>query len=205
MGNIMNEVQPIQKVAIVGGGMGGLTLARLIQQKAPEVQVYVYERDDDQTSRTQGYLLGVDDSGVSVLQNIIPNVHDLGCPESSTAFNLVGRELNMWAPLPFPGTAVCRTKLRSALCEGVNIQWGKRFKSYEETPQGVEIVFEDGSRSECVDLLVGCDGCRSRVRKQRCDKLKYDPIGITSVMGSVQIHSDEIPSISNLIQKGMTR
>jgi 2-polyprenyl-6-methoxyphenol hydroxylase-like FAD-dependent oxidoreductase len=41
-----------KKVAIVGGGMGGLTLARLLQMK--NVEVKVYERDLNADVRVQG-------------------------------------------------------------------------------------------------------------------------------------------------------
>jgi len=44
-----------KKVAIVGGGPGGLTLARLLQLKG--VDVKVYERDRDRSARQQGATL----------------------------------------------------------------------------------------------------------------------------------------------------
>ena len=41
-----------KKIAIVGGGPGGLTLARLLQLKGADVKVY--ERDFDKHARVQG-------------------------------------------------------------------------------------------------------------------------------------------------------
>ncbi|MGK4569041.1 FAD-dependent oxidoreductase [Flavobacterium sp. 3HN19-14] len=53
-------------IAIVGGGPGGLTLARLLQLKGANVKVY--ERDFDQFARVQGSPLDMhDDSGMAAI------------------------------------------------------------------------------------------------------------------------------------------
>lgn len=55
-----------KKIAIVGGGPGGLTLARLLQLEG--VDVHVYERDMDKNARVQGAPLDLHDgSGLSAL------------------------------------------------------------------------------------------------------------------------------------------
>ena len=52
-----------KKIAIVGGGPGGLTLARLLQQGG--AQVSVYERDLSRNARVQGSALDLhEDSGL---------------------------------------------------------------------------------------------------------------------------------------------
>jgi 2-polyprenyl-6-methoxyphenol hydroxylase-like FAD-dependent oxidoreductase len=56
-----------KKVAIVGGGPGGLTLAKLLQQS--DVQVSVYERDQSRSARVQGSALDLhEDSGLAALE-----------------------------------------------------------------------------------------------------------------------------------------
>src|ERR1700744_1990767 len=56
-----------KKVAIVGGGPGGLTLARLLQLKGATVNVY--ERDADQYARVQGSPLDMHEgTGMAALQ-----------------------------------------------------------------------------------------------------------------------------------------
>ena len=56
-----------KKVAIVGGGPGGLTLARLLQLKG--VDVKVYERDRDKSFRQQGATLDLHyESGLKALR-----------------------------------------------------------------------------------------------------------------------------------------
>ena len=46
-----------KKIAIVGGGPGGLTLARLLELK--NVEVKVYERDINKEVRVQGATLAI--------------------------------------------------------------------------------------------------------------------------------------------------
>jgi hypothetical protein len=56
-----------KKIAIVGGGPGGLTLARLPQQS--DAQISVYERDPSRSARVQGSALDLhEDSGLAALE-----------------------------------------------------------------------------------------------------------------------------------------
>ncbi|HXP39318.1 MAG TPA: FAD-dependent monooxygenase, partial [Candidatus Acidoferrales bacterium] len=56
-----------KRIAIVGGGPGGLTLARLLQQSG--AQVSVYERDQSRSARVQGSALDLhESSGLAALE-----------------------------------------------------------------------------------------------------------------------------------------
>src|SRR6202167_6383368 len=56
-----------KRIAIVGGGPGGLTLARLLKQSG--VQVSVYERDQSRSARVQGSALDLhENSGLAALE-----------------------------------------------------------------------------------------------------------------------------------------
>ena len=56
-----------KRIAIVGGGPGGLTLARLLQQSG--AQVTVYERDQSRSARVQCSALDLhEDSGLAALE-----------------------------------------------------------------------------------------------------------------------------------------
>ncbi|GAA0882766.1 hypothetical protein GCM10009120_13630 [Sphingobacterium siyangense subsp. cladoniae] len=56
-----------KKVAVVGGGPGGLTLAKLLQLKG--VNVTVYERDSNKEVRQQGATLDLhEESGLEALR-----------------------------------------------------------------------------------------------------------------------------------------
>ncbi len=57
-----------RQIAIVGGGPGGLTLARLLQLKGANVKVY--ERDFNKNARVQGSPLDMHkESGLAALRN----------------------------------------------------------------------------------------------------------------------------------------
>jgi 2-polyprenyl-6-methoxyphenol hydroxylase-like FAD-dependent oxidoreductase len=56
-----------KQIAIVGGGPGGLTLARLLQKQGANVAVY--ERDQSRNARVQGSALDLhEDSGLAALE-----------------------------------------------------------------------------------------------------------------------------------------
>ena len=56
-----------KKIAIVGGGPGGLTLARLLQQHGARVSAY--ERDRSLSARVQGSALDLhEDAGLAALE-----------------------------------------------------------------------------------------------------------------------------------------
>jgi 2-polyprenyl-6-methoxyphenol hydroxylase-like FAD-dependent oxidoreductase len=56
-----------KKIAIIGGGPGGLTLARLLQMRGAEV--VVYERDQSRSARVQGSALDLhEQSGLAALE-----------------------------------------------------------------------------------------------------------------------------------------
>lgn len=59
---------------------------------------------------------------------------------------------------------VSRRKMRGLCGEGVEVQYGKKFVSAKVGGNGkVTVEFEDGEQVEG-DVLIGCDGARSRVR-----------------------------------------
>jgi hypothetical protein len=61
----------------------------------------------------------------------------------------------------FAAILTYRDKLRDdVLLENVPVQWGKKCIGYEETEEGVWVLFEDGSQEFC-DILVGADGVNS--------------------------------------------
>ena len=62
---------------------------------------------------------------------------------------------------------VSRRKLRKLFSEGLTIQYGKEFVEAVEEGEQVVAVFADGTRV-VGDVLVGCDGARSRVREVLC-------------------------------------
>ncbi|KAI8804819.1 hypothetical protein BJ742DRAFT_822560 [Cladochytrium replicatum] len=84
------------RIAIIGGGMGGLALAHgLMHESRGYLRVTVYERESPNRARPQGFLLGVNPDGMrSLLQsfadqpNIVAQIRELFKPESVQGFTV---------------------------------------------------------------------------------------------------------------------
>ena len=93
---------------------------------------------------------------------------------------------------------VNRWKLRNALAEGLDVQWGKKFLRYEEFETHVVAHFDDGTLATG-DLLIGADGVKSRVRAQRCPALQLQQLPILSTAGSIAITPAVIAKIPRVV------
>jgi hypothetical protein len=60
--------EPIKRVIIVGGGLGGLALAHLLRASST-ITAVVYERDMVPDARGQGYYIGLQDAGLVLVRN----------------------------------------------------------------------------------------------------------------------------------------
>lgn len=81
---------------------------------------------------------------------------------------------------------ISRGDMRSLFLEGCEdyVKWGHQVTGYELTPNGVQAVFKDGSRSVEGEMLVGGEGIYSRVAKQVSDgKLKTYDTGARGIHG----------------------
>jgi len=188
----MLNTQILNKVIIIGGGLGGLAFAQGL--KKANIPFHVYERDSTSAFHAQSYRIRISPEGGEALKNnLTPELFDLfertcgGFFPGITRINaLDGKPLveeNFFNGLRAPGLgpgpiaknggkpfgpyAVDRTIFRGLLSLGLeeNVTFGKEFERYEESETGVTVHFKDGSKEEG-GLLVGADGLRSRVRKQ---------------------------------------
>ncbi|KAI5838565.1 hypothetical protein DFP73DRAFT_530904 [Morchella snyderi] len=62
-------------------------------------------------------------------------------------------------------STLSRLLLEQVVAHGGEVVWGAKVAAYEQTPEGVEVLLEDGSR-RAGHMLVGADGGWSAVRKQ---------------------------------------
>ncbi|HEX4952759.1 MAG TPA: NAD(P)/FAD-dependent oxidoreductase [Thermoanaerobaculia bacterium] len=155
------------RVAIVGGGLGGLACGIGLRQAGHEVRVF--ERDADAGARAQGVVLNLE-GGLSALDRL-----GLGEAVRAVGFPTPGLavlDARMRPLIRFPAKdsfSVARPALRGLLLEALGpdaISWGRRSTGFEEGDEGVTVSFEDGERWGA-DVLVGADGVRSVVREQR--------------------------------------
>lgn len=158
------------KILIIGAGLGGLALAQGLVKAGFDVTVF--ERDESPTSRPQGYRISIRSLGMNALAAILTpeqmsllsasKVVDVG-----DGFTCANEKMEPFFSVPQGQDAAVqflRSELRSLLQEGINIQWNKRLRSFEDKGDQVIAHFGDGS-NVAGDLLVGCDGGGSIVRE----------------------------------------
>ncbi|WP_326953642.1 FAD-dependent oxidoreductase [Amycolatopsis sp. NBC_01286] len=153
-------------IAIVGAGLGGLALARVLHVHG--IDAVVYEREPSRDARGQGGMLDIH-SGQRALHEagLIDGFHAIARGEGQDmrllqpdGTLLLQEDTPDDAPLlrPEVDRADLRDLFLDALPDGV-VRWGHAFES---AGNGV-LRFTDG-RSTPYDLLVGADGAQSRVR-----------------------------------------
>jgi 2-polyprenyl-6-methoxyphenol hydroxylase-like FAD-dependent oxidoreductase len=189
----MQESSP--HVLVVGGGLGGLSLAQGLRQAG--ISVAVYERDATAADRAQGYRISIDDRGSEALRACLPPalyaLFEATCGQPSIGaarytfdgdayVQLFAMEFSL-RPLPgIPavGRAVDRLTLRETLLAGLEeaVVFGKEFTRYELTSTGgVRAYFADGTTASG-DLLVAADGVGSRVRQQLLPEAELVDTGV---------------------------
>lgn len=93
-----------------------------------------------------------------------------------------------------------RDLFRKILMEHIDVQYGKRFMSYEEDQNVVKVLFEDGTTATG-NLLVGADGANSPVRGQLIKGFKATSTSFTTLHGNTLLEKD---AYEPLIEKGNT-
>lgn len=184
--NVLDDRYP--KVAIIGAGIGGMTLAVACYQRG--IPFTLFERDSDFNARSQGYGLTLQQAskalkalGINQLSEGIVStkhiVHD-------TTGNIVGEwGMRTWVKEDEVKNSkkknihIARQGLRLAIYKQLfsdqHIKWGYQLISYEEKPDHqLSLTFKvnDAVYQENFDLVVGADGIRSKVRKSIIDDTK---------------------------------
>jgi 2-polyprenyl-6-methoxyphenol hydroxylase-like FAD-dependent oxidoreductase len=171
------------RIAIAGGGLGGLTLARVLHRHG--IDAVVYEREATRSTRSQGGSLDLHpESGQRALAEagLTGRFRSQARPE--------GEELRIVDPTgrtllhhrPQPGAVserpeIDRSALRDLLLDSLPhdaVAWERRLVAATPRPAGgFELTFHGGHRADC-DLLIGADGARSVVRPLLTDvELSY--------------------------------
>ncbi|MGC5343950.1 FAD-dependent oxidoreductase [Streptomyces sp. DT24] len=158
-------------IAIVGAGLGGLTLARVLHVHG--IPATVYEADASAESRTQGGQLDIhEDDGQRALADagLTDEFHAI-IHEGAEALRVLDQHGTLLHDEPADGTAarpeVLRGDLRRILLDSLpdrTVRWGRKVTAVRALGDGRhELVFTDGS-TVTSGLLVGADGAWSKIR-----------------------------------------
>jgi 2-polyprenyl-6-methoxyphenol hydroxylase-like FAD-dependent oxidoreductase len=171
------------RIAIAGGGLGGLTLARILHRHG--IDAVAYEREASRSARSQGGTLDLHpESGQQALAEagLAGRFRSEARPEGEEhrIVDPAGRTLVHHKPQPgsFSGRPeIDRSALRDLLLDSLPsdaVAW--RYRLVAATPRpagGWELTFDGGRKIDC-DILIGADGARSVVRSLLTDvELSY--------------------------------
>ncbi|KAG8154797.1 FAD-dependent oxidoreductase [Burkholderia catarinensis] len=203
-------MKPGFRIAIVGGGPGGLTLARLLTLGG--IDAIVYERDADPLERPQGGTLDLhEESGLLALAQAgltdaflaVARYEDQG----SRLLDRAGRVLFDDDGAGGNRPEVDRTALRALLLDALPpdcVQWGRTVREVRMQPDGrAMLVFEHGTEGP-FDLVVGADGAWSRVRPLLS---LYQPqySGLMFIEFGIDDIDRQHPALSRLVGRGKIR
>ncbi|MES2936705.1 MAG: flavin-dependent oxidoreductase [Pseudomonadota bacterium] len=163
-------------ILIVGGGIGGLTLALSLHQAGLPCRVF--------ESAPEIAPLGV---GINLLPHAMREMSELGMQDALLRAGVETRELcffnrfgqhirteprGRFAGYDWPQVSIHRGDLQMALLEAVRarvgadrVVTGRQCVRVEQDAAGVRVLFEDGSEARG-SAAVGCDGIHSAIRAQ---------------------------------------
>ena len=203
-----------KQVAIIGGGPGGLTLARLLQLK--NVNVKVYERDLNKNARVQGAPLDMHDgSGLAAIHkadlfeefknNFLPGADKTLILNEKAEVFYSDHETNVHEDFgnEYFRPEIDRGALRKILLDSLQpetVVWNSHFVSMEAQNEGWLLHFKDGN-SVYTDIVIASDGANSKIRPYITD-IKAFYTGIVMLEGNIYESAKNAPTITSLINGG---
>jgi 2-polyprenyl-6-methoxyphenol hydroxylase-like FAD-dependent oxidoreductase/esterase/lipase len=197
------------RIAIIGAGPGGLTLARVLQTR--HIAATVFERESHPDERPQGGtldlhpesgLLAVHLAGLDEQFRAIARYEDQG----GRFVSKEGQILLANEPNEESGDRpeVDRTELRAMLLDSLDpgvVRWGCNLLSIHQTDDGsYELLFEHGL-TEIFDLVVGADGAWSRVRPLLSSVTPFYT-GVTFIEAGLDEVEQKHPALAQLVGHG---
>lgn len=200
---------PHHPIAIIGAGLGGLTLARVLHVNG--IEPAVFDLEADRNARTQGGMLDIhEETGQAALragelhERFREKVHPGG-----EAMRVLDRHARVLLEEADDGEGgrpeIDRGDLRDLLLDSLpegTVRWGSKVTGAMPTGSGRhEVTLADGTAFRA-DLLVGADGAWSRIRPLLSDAVPAYT-GISFVEMDLFDADTRHPECAELIGAGM--
>ncbi|HMD22815.1 MAG TPA: FAD-dependent monooxygenase, partial [Streptosporangiaceae bacterium] len=205
------------RVAVAGGGLGGLALAQGLLRAGADVTVY--ERNASLVTRRQGYRLHLDARAGLALDATLPPesfaLFQASCAQPSRRLTVTTERLRIrreqvadnrgadpYAPATL-STSVDRQTFREVLATGLDdrIAFGHELTGYDVDAGGVHLHFAGGQYAEA-DVLVGADGVGSAVRRQYLPAASPADSGARCIYGKTPLDADT--ALPAVLEDGFT-
>ncbi|OIV40788.1 FAD-dependent oxidoreductase [Flavobacterium johnsoniae] len=160
-----------KKIAIIGAGPVGLTMARLLQQNGADVTVY--ERDKDSKARIWGATLDLHKgSGQDAMQKagLLEDYYNLAIPMGRTIADQHGNIIFIKKTSQgeeFNNPEINRNDLRTLLINSLKdntVIWDSKLTQLEEQ-NGKWLLHFENNKTAVIDFVIGANGGMTKVRK----------------------------------------
>ncbi len=180
-----------KKVIIVGCGIAGPTLALALNRAGIDSEIYEAHKKPPNFG-----LLSLTSNGINILK-MLDVYKSINVDDSTKIFfynhsgkNIFKMDFGGWMREKFgSGMVIIRREnlihemTQKAISIGMPVEFGKRLVDVKETDEKVTAHFEDGTCAEG-DLLIGCDGLRSKTREAILPGAPLPEYSGTVVIGS---------------------
>lgn len=203
----------VRKIAIIGAGPSGLTLANLLQASKQTIDLVIFEKDASPAERFEkgGTLDLHHDTGLAAIraadlwdsfqgyaryegQDII-----FGDKKSNRVFEDTARE-ELQRDSERAKPEIDRRRLQEILLKSVPEQWIRWGCNLRSVPKGGTVDFEHG-REGPFDLIVGADGAWSKVRPVLTN-VQPSYTGISGFEMHILNPARDHPEVSKMIGRG---
>ncbi len=192
-----------KKIAIIGAGPVGLTMARLLQQKG--IDLTVYERDTDPLARIWGGTLDLHkSSGQEAMKKagLLQTYYDLALPMGINFADEKGNILSTRNPTPenqFDNPEINRNALRKMLLASLKsdtVIWDRKLTGLEEQ-NGKWILDFENEPSATADFVIIANGGMSKARNFVSDS-EIEETGTFIVQGDIHQPETNCPEFFRL-------
>ena len=200
-----------KSIAIVGGGPGGLTLARLLQMNGADVKVY--ERDANRSARIQGTTLDLhEDSGLKALRvaglmdefkaNYRPGADRMRITDKHACI-LFEDSFETAENDEFSRPEIDRGPLRDILLDSLQpgtIVWDSNLVTLCPKNNVFKLEFKNSTEA-FADIVIAADGANSKIRPY-ITPIKPFYSGVTAIECTVYDAEKNAPRVNQLLNGG---